>query len=360
MRSSSTLVCLLLAACGEQALEHPPSREAESPSAAEPEAAPASEPDEDVPPAAPTAGPDAHAWAELAFVDVDDAFGAGTILEARLFAEGERGIQLRVTARWIEEDVLEDARFALHLPDGTVVAPEADALGLMGAGTRGDGPRRVASRGARFGWRVSSLDEAWIELDLAAHGRYWLEVPYGFVRDPSAPLDAGDARARPALAGAMAQLSARDRIVPFRHARYDAGEIQNGWRLEVLASNPFDPHVELVLYRDDGRVGESAYRWDLHEPRTSLAIVGHTGGRRPGMPTAARLHEDGLRRSDHFHVFGRPSGRRGWGTIAVTIEDRLVEVRVPSSLYLYTHGTADPYHERRTASAAEVLGGELF
>ncbi len=158
----------------------------------------------------------------------------------------------------------------------------------------------------------------------------------------------------------MAELGEADHIVPFRHVRYDAGEIQNGWRLEVLASNPFDPHVELVLYRDDGRVGQSAYRWDLHEPRTAVAIVSHAGGRASSLQMMARLHEDGMRRSDHFHVFRRQHGRRGWGTIVATVGEQSYEVRVPSSLYLYTHGTADPYHARRVVDASQVLGGDLF
>ena len=73
-----------------------------------------------------------------------------------------------------------------------------------------------------------------------------------------------------------------------------------------------------------------------------------------------RLHEDGLRRSDHFKFNRRPGGRRSWGALELRVGEETRTIRVPSSLYLYTHGTADPYDERRTVNAAAVLGRWLF
>jgi hypothetical protein len=158
----------------------------------------------------------------------------------------------------------------------------------------------------------------------------------------------------------MEPLTARDRIVPFRHVRYDVGEIQHAWRLALLVSNPFDPHVELELYRDEGGVGRSVYQWSIDEPQTSATFVVPGGRRLEGMTMMRRLHEDGLRRSDHFAFFGRNSGRRGWGTLEVKVADEVHQVRVPSSLFLYTHGTADPYDDHRTVAASNVLGDDLF
>jgi hypothetical protein len=191
------------------------------------------------------------------------------------------------------------------------------------------------------------------------HGRYWVEIPYGFARDADAELPRGDGRTRPSYAPAMQKLTARDHVVPFRHARYEVGPIARGWQLAVLVSNPFDAHVEVELYRDDGGVGQSAYRWSLDEPETAAAFVA-AGGRVPTRPMMRRLHEDGLRRSDHFSSMRRPSGRRGWGTLEVTVGAQVHAIRVPSSLYLYTHGTANPYGERRTHPAAGVLHSWLF
>ena len=302
-------------------------------------------------PTPPAAGPDAHGWAELRFVDVPSALGPGCALESRMVAEPS-GMSVILVARGCERDVFEASAVRLHLPE-SVAEPHPDTLGLRGVG----GPPMTT---ARFDWQANTLDEAWVEVDLGGDGRYWLEVPYGFVRDPASPLPEGDGRRRARPAPAMSELGPRDRLVPFRHARYEVGEIQNGWRLAVLASNPFDAHIELELYRDDIVIGQSAYRWALFEPRTDAEILGHVGGRARSMQMQSRLHEDGMRRSDHFTVFRRQDGGRGWGTIRATVGERTFEVRVPSSLYLYTHGTADPYHERRVVNAAEVLGHDLF
>jgi hypothetical protein len=350
------LGCLALG-CGAPAPDCPPAElvaATEAPGAPEvaDERARADDaPEAETEPAPPTAGPDEHRWAELRFVDVPRALGPGCALESRIVAEPS-GMNVVLVARGCETDVFEPSTVRLHLPD-SVVAESPDLLGLRGLGS-------VPMKDARFDWQGNTFDEAWVEVDLGDAGRYWLEVPYGFVRDPAAPLPTSDARTTARLAPRMSTLGPRDHLVPFRHARYEVGEIQNGWRLAVIASNPFDAHVELELYREDVVIGESAYRWSLLEPRTDIEIVGHVGGLARSMQMESRLHEDGMRRSDHFTVFRRQDGRRGWGTIRATVGEDTYEVRVPSSLYLYTHGTADPYHAQRVVNAGQVLGGDLF
>lgn len=298
-------------------------------------------------------------WRTIDFVDVVDAFGAHSVLEASLENRGAQGMRLGLVARGPTVDPLQAARVRLHLPDGTVVPAAADPLAGVTVG-REQTPRRNWTGGAMLPWQANRLDEAWIEVDLGAGGRYWLEVPYGFVRNPATAPPANDSRDRPRLARAMATLADRDHLVPFRDVVYEVGAIQTGWRLTVRVSNPFDAHVELELYRDDGGVGQSAFRWDLHDPRTRADIAMHTGGTLTSRATRARLHEDGLRRSDDFSFNRGPGARRGWGTVRATVGSQSYEVRVPSSLYLYTHGTADPYHARRVVGASQVLGDELF
>lgn len=355
MTRACQFVFLVALGCGAPAPDCPPPAPVAE-EVAEPEpAVDVPEVDDEValePEVAPsTAGPDLHGWAELRFVDVPGAFGPGCGLESRIRAEPS-GMNVVLVVRGCERDVFEGSTVRLHLP-ASVAEESAGGLGLRPGGA-------LPMRSVRFDWQANTLDEAWVEVDLHADGRYWLEVPYGFVRDPAAPLPTGDARRTARFAPAMSALGPRDHLVPFRHARYEVGEIQNGWRLAVLASNPFDAHVELELYRDDVVIGESAYRWSLFEPRTDLELVGHVGGRVRSLQMESRLHEDGMRRSDHFTVFRRQDGHRGWGTIRATVGERTFDVRVPSSLYLYTHGTADPYHASRVVNAAQVLGGDLF
>lgn len=303
----------------------------------------------------PVADADEHRFARLAYPAIEGAFGPGTRLEFDLF-----GTSLRSVAFGVTEDVLEGLEVRMHLVDGRVVEPGEDPFPNMLGGHAHGGPRTAWIRTAPFEWQGNSLDEAWVSVDLGPRGRYWLEMPYGLIRDPDGPLPDDDTRERPGYAPAMKELGARDRIVPFRHVEYEVGELQRGWQLVARVSNPFDPHVELELYRDDGGVGQSAYRWAMDEPTTSATFITRGGARLPSMRMLTRLHEDGLRRSDHFKFNRRPGGRRSWGALELRVGEETRTIRVPSSLYLYTHGTADPYDERRTVNAAAVLGRWLF
>ncbi|MBZ0118705.1 MAG: hypothetical protein K8H88_17020, partial [Sandaracinaceae bacterium] len=303
--------------------------------------------------AAPAVGPGIHEWGRIHFVSVRHAFGPGTELEA--YAEREQdGLRVSLLSRQAEPTPFAQARLRMHLPAGPIDPSPPSGLGLSGTSGRGTIP--IYQHHAHFAWQGNTMDEAFVEVDLGARGRFWLELPYGFTRDPSLPLP-DDPRTTARLPAAI---GARDRIVPFRHVRYELGEIENGWRLSANVSNPFDAHVELELYREPGGEGSSVYRWALDEPRTSATIVAHGGAEIRSLRILARLHEDGLRRSDHFHFFRRPAGGRAWGTLRAVIDGRAHEIRIPSSLYLYTHGTADPYDARRVVNAAQVLGEGLF
>ena len=43
-----------------------------------------------------------------------------------------------------------------------------------------------------FPWQRNRFDEAWIELALP-HDKFWIEIPYGFTRNPSDPLAESEA-----------------------------------------------------------------------------------------------------------------------------------------------------------------------
>ncbi len=228
----------------------------------------------------------------------------------------------------------------LHAGD-KVVAPQPDTLG--GPVGVGNGRSMTFSYMHAFPWQQNALDEAWIELRLPGQ-TYWVELPYGFARDPSAPLPPQDKkRGDPAAsAPAMKTLGKNDRIVSWLSVQYDLGEIQNHWRLSVNMANPFDAQAEVELYREDSAVGKSMYLWDLHEPRTAISIRYLESNVLASMARCIRLHDDGFRRSDYFHFNRDPSDDgRCWGTATVTVADKPYEFVVPSSLFKYVHGTAD-------------------
>jgi hypothetical protein len=229
----------------------------------------------------------------------------------------------------------------LYSADGKITPAQADELsGLVGFGN---------ARGAtysyifRLPWKQNVLEEAWIELSLPDQV-YWLELPYGFTRNPADPLDQVEARhGRPAFPASMKR-GKKDRLVPWLHVHYDLGRIQNNWGLSVNLANPFDAEAEIILYRDDSEVGKSMYLWELHSPRTAMAIKQLGGGKLQGKGMSIRLHEDGLRRSDTFK-FDRNAGEdeRCWGTATIKVDAKSYECVVPTSLFTYVHGHAAPY-----------------
>ena len=135
-----------------------------------------------------------------------------------------------------------------------------------------------------------------------------------------------------------------DHQVQWSNVHYEVGEIQNGWWLSLVLSNPFDGQSEVVLYRDDHKVPGPLYLWDLHSPRTQLRITDSNGTVIHGHCMDIRLHEDGMRRSDTFNLPRYPTrdDARTWGQLEVTVNDRSYRILVPSSLYEYTHGHALP------------------
>jgi hypothetical protein len=193
-----------------------------------------------------------------------------------------------------------------------------------------------------FPWGPNTLEESWIEISMGTE-RYWLEIPYGFNRNPQDSLPPSMPGGQPKAIPAMKHLTSHDRVIHWLNVEYDLGKIQNDWQLSLIQSNPFDSQSEVVLCREDMAVGKSMYLWDLHSPRTTLRVLDLNGaGISDGFCTDIRLHDDGMRRSDTFQI-GRNGGDvRCWGQIEITVGDKSYRVVVPSSLYKYIHGHVLP------------------
>jgi hypothetical protein len=183
------------------------------------------------------------------------------------------------------------------------------------------------------------MDESWIDVSVGEE-RYWLEIPYGFDRDPRQPLSSSSAVGPPKFCPAMKK-SPLDHVIHWSSVHYDLGKIQNRWRLSLIQSNPGDGQTEVQLYRDDSAVGKSVFLWDLYSPRTNVRVL-EAGQLIVGAHCMGiRLHEDGMRRSDTY-ALGRTGfgDRRSWGEVEITVGDRSYRTVVPSSVYEYGHGHA--------------------
>jgi hypothetical protein len=185
------------------------------------------------------------------------------------------------------------------------------------------------------------LEEAWIECRLPGQ-TYWVEVPYGFTRNPADALAPVRSLAgRPALAPAMMPMRAGDEILPWDYVEYDLGEIQNQWRAEVHVSNPFDAAAEVILYRHDTAIGKSMYLWDLHTPQTRIEIDDPLTRRlHPGPWKFASMKTDCVEATLSAFI-GIREATTVAGDRVLTVEDRSYSFTLPSSLFRYTHGSPD-------------------
>ncbi len=165
--------------------------------------------------------------------------------------------------------------------------------------------------------------------------RYWLEIPYGLNRNPQdlfpPPIQAGP----PRFVRAMNSLTAHDHVLHWQIVQYDLGQIQNGWRLSLWQSSPFDAESQVVLYHPSGQSP-----WNVQSPRSSIRLRDADGTVIEGRCLNIHLNDDGLTRTDTFGVGRHGDNGRGWGQIEIGIDDKAYRVVVPSSLYKYTHGHA--------------------
>jgi hypothetical protein len=230
----------------------------------------------------------------------------------------------------------------LHLSDGTIVTPEKNYF----TSTGGRAGSSYDSFTYYFPWQRNALEEAWVELAVGGQN-FWIEIPYGFTRNPSDPLPTKAKSGSPVFPPTMKELGEKDHLVPWLHVTYDFGKIQNDWRLSLELANPFDASAEVILYQNPGGEGESVYRWKLDTPRTKVAVRLSDGTFLHSHQMAARLHTDGMRRSDDHSFSTYPVDGRGWGEVIIEVDGRPYIRTIPSSLFQNAHGITDHLNKRR-------------
>jgi len=233
---------------------------------------------------------------------------------------------------------IEKTSVRLHTADGKV-ADSKPPIHPSGAGSHGITFNNYPHR---FGWRRNVLEEAWIEVRLPEQ-TYWVEVPYGFTRNPADSLKLAAARSgRPKYPPTM-KPGKTDWLIPWLDVSYNLGKIQDGWGLSLRIANSFAPRFEVVLYRDDFKEGEREHLWSFGPPRTEMQIKLSKGTALDSKRMSIRLHDDDMRRSDSFKLNGIYDGpERCWGTVVVKLDGKGYERIVPSSLFWDQHGATDP------------------
>jgi hypothetical protein len=236
----------------------------------------------------------------------------------------------------------------LHTADGKVVArpSSADWVGLSSGGGA------TWSLTSIFPWSRNALDEAWFEVR-AAGQTWWIELPYGFARNPEDAEVVDRDRDVPRFPAALRTLGAGDILVPWLAVEYEIGRIHNGALLSVSLSNPFDARASVASYREPPmQVGPDTSRQTLDTPRVAVNLEA-AGRTLTGRELARRLDDSRHWRTDDF-TFDRTAGLltgRAFGTVTVSIDGQRYAVRVPSSLFVYVHGRTDPENKQWMAES---------
>jgi hypothetical protein len=243
----------------------------------------------------------------------------------------------------------------LHLPEEVIPPRAVPFKEWAGAGSNSG---CTWSRLFVFPWARNRLDEGWIELNVGNDQRYWLEIPYGFVRNPTDPAPSRETnRGMPQIAPAMKEMAETDRIVPWSQVEFQLGDIPDHYKLMVNLANPFRPAAEVRLYNDPG---ERALTLD--SPRTGISFVLPDGEEVEGAKIAVRHDNPSLERVDTFRL-GCGNGsdnEREWATAVAIVDGRRYGFGIPSSLYKYVHGSADHSNKQRLPMTRDVFGPEIF
>jgi len=280
-------------------------------------------------------GQEPHKWRSISYPKLATEFASGTT--APTIRCSENGIQLSLAFSWSDEDAKKETfkrpngseiKLRMHYTDKKIVKPGDSTFDgeLLTFGRRG---YSSGSFSCTFPWSQNAMLEGWLQVS-TGDTEYWLEIPYGFTRDPKLEKLPVAKTGPPNLPLALKPFPEQSYIVNWKHVNYDIGEIQNGWRLS-----------------DDSAVGKSMFLWDIHEPKTKLSIEHENGFNLTSRIMSLRLHDDGMRRSDSFE-FNRNPGNdnlRDWGTMVIEVGDKKWKTTMPSSLFRYVHGRADHYNK---------------
>lgn len=284
-----------------------------------------------------------HVWSEISYPDVQCPWATKIVVPSiepqvgqetggldlmLTFARSDRGKEPKTTGEFVEPEI-ERIRARLHLRDGQIIAPRNGAPLARALVWTGGGLGSSATLHFVFPWQKNDFAESWIELRFPDQ-TYWLEVPYGFVRDPTSPLCESERTGKPRFAPAMKSIEKSAKLVNWKYVEYKFKIHERS--VTLRQSNPLDAHCEVVLYGFKG--------WTLFTPRASMLINVSETTKLEGEHIGVWKHEDGLRRSDRFS-FSRnllSDDSRDWGKISVRIADQELTTIVPSSVFKFGHG----------------------
>jgi hypothetical protein len=229
----------------------------------------------------------------------------------------------------------------LYRADGEIVEPTLEGEKLINvpiavrtASIPGEIPNPQVT--TYFPWGSNVLEESWIEVTIASE-RYWLEIPYGFDRNPMAAPPPSNTNGPPKFISAMKTLTEHDHVVRWESVRYDLINTQGCW-LSLIQSNPFYGVSKVAIYDFPGKV-------NIYSPHTEVHLLDADSTVTTGRCVDLHLDDDSARRMDTYEI--RTGGRdnlRCMGQIEVSIATNVYKVSVPSSLYKYVHGHANkPY-----------------
>lgn len=287
--------------------------------------------------------PARHNWSSIRYPHLP--IGArGSVVPGFIVLNGKDGLELVIWYSFREDDKdqeklppVKKVLARLHSTDGEVIDSKPGQVSV-----EGDLGMMEYSYNCRFPWARNVLAEAWIEIRLPEQ-TYWVEVPYGFTRNPADSLNPARSRhGRPKYPPTM-KPGKTDWLVPWLEVSYDSVKVQNGWSMWLNVANSFSPRFEVVLYRDDFKEGRNEHRWNLDSPCTQMEIKVGKGSTLECKRMSIRLHDDRMRRSDCFklkEIYG--GNTRRWGAVVVGIDGKSFEFIVPSSLFWDAHGATDP------------------
>ena len=232
--------------------------------------------------------------------------------------------------RSLPTPLADEQRIHVAMHRGGAARPPLDPLHWIGIGNGGS---TMYSLLAMFDWGRNALDEAWIELQ-AADRTYWIELPYGFARNPADPETTDAAAGMPQFPPAMRALTGKDVLVPWMSVRYELG----GVALEML--DACEGRARVTLDRTRSATAT------LDSPQMAVQIRRSDGRVLAGREIARSV---GPRQSvfDFASLVGRNETSRTWDTVIVDIDGARTTFAVPSSLFLPGHRLADSGERRR-------------
>ncbi len=280
-----------------------------------------------------------HNWKRIEFAKPpNDSPDYGTFMD--LSPDKDKGLRFDLNFGYQWKDippalvkVPKNVVVRLHLADGKILDGKAS-----GGDGFGHGGETVVTYIYFFPWQPNVLEEAWLEVHLPERV-CWLEIPYGFTRNPNDPLALIEVRAgRPKLAAAMKDMGEKDVILGWSYVEYQMGRIQNNWRLKALFWNPDMGRARLELFRESGA-------WDLHAPRTAMSVVAN-GESADGKCMSIHMSDDAKSRSDGFKIPALLNRKaRDWADVTIKVDDKAYKLNVPSSMVYLLHGIAEPQHK---------------